>query len=198
MDRATAGWRRQLRIDLLARRKIVPMEARRHAADIISHKLTQILDVVAPAVVGIYWPINHEINLLPWARSLAQSDTVTLCLPVVVQSGAPLEYWRWTPETPMRPAVWNIPCPVEQCVVTPDLVLAPVVGFDPARYRLGYGGGYFDRTLAAMQRRSIAIGVGYDYAALDTIRPQPHDIPMDAILTEQRSLLPAAWGLPTT
>ncbi len=192
MDKDLTAWRRQLRADLVARRQAVPPEQRRQVAEIIGGKLTRLIAKLDRRVIGIYWPIRHEINLLPWTRALAQSGDTTLCLPVVVQPEAPLEYWRWTPETAMHPGFWNIPVPVERNPIIPDLVLAPLVGFDVQRYRLGNGGGYFDRTLAAAHPRPIAIGVGYDFAALETIRPQPHDIPMDAVLTEQRDLLPEA------
>ena len=194
MDAAIAAWRRQLRSELIARRQTVPLEQRRHAAEVIGDRLTRLRAALNRSVIGFYWPIRHEINLLPWARALAQSGDVTLCLPVVVQPGAPLEYWRWTPETVMQPGFWNIPVPAERSAIAPEVVLAPLVGFDAARYRLGYGGGYFDRTLAAARPRPIAIGVGYDFAALETIDPQPHDIPMDAVVTEQRTMLPEAWG----
>src|ERR1039458_4208531 len=142
MDRAVAAWRRQLRADLIARRQTLPLDVRRHAAEIIGDRLTRLRVALGRSVVGFYWPIRHEINLLPWARALAQSDDVALCLRVVVEPGAPLEYWRWTPEAAMRPGFWNIPVPAERRMVAPDLVLAPLVGFDAARYRLGYGGGY--------------------------------------------------------
>ncbi len=199
MDRTVAAWRRQLRADLIARRQTIPLDVRRHAAEVIGERLTGLLATLGRSGVGLrlgfYWPIRHEINLLPWARALAQANEATLCLPVVVQPESPLEYWRWTPDTAMQPGFWNIPVPVERHVVTPNIVLAPLVGYDAAHYRLGYGGGYFDRTLAAAQSRPIAIGVGYDYSALDTINPQPHDIPMDAVLTEQRAVLPSTWRL---
>ena len=195
MDRELAAWRRQLRTDLVARRQSVPPEERRQAAEIIGRKLTRLCAALNRSVIGFYWPIRHEIDLTPWARSMAQSGGATLCLPVVVEADAPLEYWRWTPETHMQPGFWNIPVPVERQVVTPDLVLAPLVGFDAQRYRLGNGGGYFDRTLAAARPRPISIGVGYEFGALETIKPQPHDIPMDAVLTEQRTMLADAWGM---
>ncbi|MEZ5592020.1 MAG: 5-formyltetrahydrofolate cyclo-ligase [Gammaproteobacteria bacterium] len=75
--------------------------------------------------------------------------------------------------------------PKKREVVEPDVLLVPLVGFDDKAYRLGYGGGYFDRTIAAMRQRPLAIGIGYELARLNTIYPQPHDIPMDAIVTEQ-------------
>ena len=80
---------------------------------------------------------------------------------------------------------WNIPVPPSDApAVTPDIVLAPLVGWDGAGYRLGYGGGYFDRTLASLSSRPFAIGIGFQSARLPTIHPQPHDIALDVILTE--------------
>ena len=199
MDRTVAAWRRQLRTDLIAQRQTIPLDVRRRAAEVIGERLTRLLATLGRSGVrlrfGFYWPIRHEINLLPWARALAQTNHATLCLPVVVRPGSPLEYWQWTPDTKMQPGFWNIPVPVDRHVVTPNVVLAPLVGYDAARYRLGYGGGYFDRTLAAAPSCPIAIGVGYDYSTLETINPQPHDIPMDAVLTEQRAMLPSTWRL---
>ncbi len=84
----------------------------------------------------------------------------------------------------MRAGFWNILTPERRDVLRPDLVLAPLVGFDRANYRLGYGGGYFDRTLAALDPRPFAVGVGFSLGRLETIDPQPHDIPMNAIITE--------------
>ena len=85
---------------------------------------------------------------------------------------------------PMARGIWNIPIPAERVVVEPTALLVPLVGFDREHYRLGYGGGYYDRTLGAKSPRPYAIGVGYESGRLATIHPQPHDIPMDAIVTE--------------
>jgi 5,10-methenyltetrahydrofolate synthetase len=74
--------------------------------------------------------------------------------------------------------------------VIPDIVIAPVVGFDPLCYRLGYGGGFFDRTLESFRRKVRIIGVGYAQSAIPTIYPQSHDIPMDAIITERETAHP--------
>lgn len=80
---------------------------------------------------------------------------------------------------------WNIPVPPAYAeVLTPDIALAPLVGWDRAGYRLGYGGGYFDRTLAILRPKPSVIGVGLQSAGLSTIVPQPHDIVMDWIVTE--------------
>ena len=152
----------------------------------IAGKLDRLCAGLTVATVGLYWPIKSELSLLPWGRALAQSRQVTLCLPVVVAKRAPLEYWRWAPGDAMQQGVWNIPIPARRDAVVPDLMLAPLVGFDRAGYRLGYGGGYFDRTLASLPRRPFVVGIGYALGALETIFPQPHDIPMNAIVTVQR------------
>jgi 5-formyltetrahydrofolate cyclo-ligase len=109
----------------------------------------------------------------------------TCALPVVISSQAPLVFRRWQRGAALTPGVWKIPVPAEGEDVVPDIVIAPLVGFDPDCYRLGHGGGFFDRTLASLARRPRIVGVGYARLALRTIYPQPHDIPMDVIVTEE-------------
>ncbi len=185
MDVALVAWRRGMRTKLLAHRRTVPPEMRRRAAQAVGEKLQQICAEIRPATIGIYWPIKDEIDPLVWARAQAEAGGLRLCLPVVVQPREPLEYWIWVPGERMNKGVWDIPQPPRRELATPDLVLAPLVGFDRAGYRLGYGGGYFDRTLKAMTPRPFAVGVGYAFGALETIHPQPHDVRMDRIVTEQ-------------
>jgi len=97
----------------------------------------------------------------------------------------PLTFRPWTPDCPMRAGVWDIPVPDTMETVEPSVLLMPCLGYDIEGYRLGHGGGYYDRTLAAMRPRPLAIGVGYSHAVLPTIWPQAHDIPMDAVVTEK-------------
>jgi 5-formyltetrahydrofolate cyclo-ligase len=84
----------------------------------------------------------------------------------------------------MQRGIWAIPIPADRLPVQPTVLLVPLLGFDERGYRLGYGGGYFDRTLAVARPRPLTIGVGYELGRLPTIYPQPHDIPMDAIVTD--------------
>ena len=107
-----------------------------------------------------------------------------IALPVVVDKKGPLEYRAWKPGEALIAGVWDIPIPERRDIVVPATVLAPLVGFDRACYRLGYGGGYFDRTLAALLPRPVAIGVGFAFQEIATIHPQDFDIPMDALVTE--------------
>jgi 5-formyltetrahydrofolate cyclo-ligase len=135
-------------------------------------------------VLSAYWPIKGEPDLRPLMANLHASG-VTIALPLVETRAAPLVFRQWTPETRMVRGDWNIPVPPPDApVVTPEIVLAPLVGWDEAGYRLGHGGGYFDRTLAALLPRPFAVGVGLQAARLATIFPQPHDIALNAILTE--------------
>ena len=180
-----ATWRRAKRTELLTQRHDMSQEDRKHAASIIASKLDRLCSGMTLTMVGLYWPIQQEPSLLPWGRALTGHRQIALCLPVVVAPKSPLEYWRWAPGGAMVPGFWNIPVPAQRDVVTPDLILAPLVGFDRDHYRLGYGGGYFDRTLAALPKLPLVVGVGYAFGALDTIFPQPHDIALDEIITDQ-------------
>ena len=149
-----------------------------------AHLLTA-LDINAYPVLGFYWPIRGELDLRGFARRHIEAGYAA-ALPVVVAKNAPVEFWQWQPSSAMQRGVWNIPVPAERRVVVPDALLIPLVGYDAAGYRLGYGGGYYDRTLGRADAAAVCIGVGYDESALATIHPQPHDIPMDWIVTERR------------
>lgn len=110
---------------------------------------------------------------------------VRVALPVVEEKAAPLVFRHWIPEMRMIRGDWNIPVPPPEAeVLVPEIVLAPLMGWDGEGYRLGYGGGYFDRMLAALDPRPFTIGIGLQAARIPTIYPQPHDIALDILLTE--------------
>ena len=140
-------------------------------------------------IVGAYWPLRGEPDLREWLERVASRGD-RYALPVVVERHAPLVFRTWRRSEKLERGVWNIPVPTAGEEVCPDVVIAPIVGYDRNAYRLGYGGGYFDRTLAVIPRRPMIIGVGYSQAAIATIYPQPHDIPMDKIVTEQELFIP--------
>jgi 5-formyltetrahydrofolate cyclo-ligase len=177
--------RKAKRKELIERRGMLSFHDRQRYAESLTAHLLATLDLQQYPVLGIYWPIRGELDLRDFARRHIEAGG-TAALPVVVQKNAPVEFWQWEPGTAMRRGLWNIPVPAERRAVVPDALLIPLVGYDAAGYRLGYGGGYYDRTLAALTPRPLCIGVGYDESALPTIHPQPHDIPMDAIVTERR------------
>lgn len=176
------AWRKEQRAQLIPARVAIPDVTR----DLLTKRIIASLEPIVMAVdgpVSFYWPFRGEPNLRPLMRRMVAAGR-SVALPVVVEKGQPLEFRPWTPGCEMVLGVWNIPIPDTRERVTPRLLLAPVVGFDPQRYRLGYGGGYFDRTLAALGSARTVIGVGYDGQAIATIHPLPHDIPMDRIVTE--------------
>jgi 5-formyltetrahydrofolate cyclo-ligase len=146
--------------------------------------LTTVLEKLSISTLGIYWPIQREIDVRPTADALRVSRGIQVGLPVVVEKGAPLEYWAWAMGDPMTRGFWNIPVPKNRNPVAPDVVVAPLVGFQDS-YRLGYGGGYFDRTLASRNPRPIAIGFGFEFSRLEGFVAQPHDVPMDVIVTDK-------------
>ncbi len=140
----------------------------------------------APGVFAIlagYWPIQGEWDPLPYLRRVIDAGGA-VALPVAKRPVAPLEFRLWTPDAPMTAGLWDIPHPTEGAVVVPSALLIPLVGFDGAGHRLGNGGGYYDRTLAALSPKPLAIGVGFELGRLGSISPQPHDRPMDVIVTE--------------
>lgn len=175
-------WRKAERERLIAARLAVTVGERIGHAERLAGELDAVVARVAPSTISLYWPFRGEPYLRPWMQS-AHEKGLRIALPVVVGKGQPLEFREWWPGAVLARGIWNIPYPAEGKPIVPDVVIAPLVGFDPADFRLGYGGGYFDRTLAAMTPSRIAIGVGHPSAALPTIYPQPHDIAMDWILT---------------
>lgn len=191
--RDVARWRKATRASLLEARKTRSVADHAEASGRIAAALRRVLqdrfDGARDRVVSLYWPIKGEPDLRPMMRELHGAG-VTIALPLVETRAAPLTFRRWTPDTKMLRGDWNIPVPPPDApVVTPQITLAPLVGWDGAGYRLGYGGGYFDRTLAALHPRPVVIGVGYGAARLKTIFPQPHDIAMDLIVTEDGVML---------
>ena len=180
---SVAAWRKEQRVRLLALRSSIPLAERRRYDAFVTQA---ILDEVKPArgsVVGFYWPMKGEFD----AREVIErwrADGCIAALPVVVRKLEPLEFREWWPEVATRPGVFNLPEPQSR-VVVPDIVLMPPVGFDQQCYRLGYGAGYFDRTLAALlPKKPLKIGVAREMSRIETIHPQPHDIAMDMVVTE--------------
>lgn len=184
---AVQSFRKARRAELLARRDALTMHDRRCYAESLTAHLRVTLDLTAYRVLGFYWPIRGEMDLRPLAHRHFEGGGI-VALPVVVAKNAPVEFWQWEPGAELRRGFWNIPVPAERRPVTPDALLVPLVGYDAMGYRLGYGGGYYDRTLASANPRPFCIGVGYDDTSLETIHPQPHDIAMHVIVTERRAL----------
>jgi 5-formyltetrahydrofolate cyclo-ligase len=177
------AWRRSERQRLLTRRSGVAPTERRQWGQQIERRLRVLLEERQGITLGVYWPFQAEFDPRPVIDWLIGEGSA-VALPAVVDKKGPLEYRAWRPGEPLVDGVWNIPTPQNRAIVMPQAVLAPLVGFDRDCYRLGYGGGYFDRTLAALSPRPLAIGVGFELSQIETIYPQPFDIPMDVVVTE--------------
>jgi 5-formyltetrahydrofolate cyclo-ligase len=182
-------WRKETRANLLQRRMKISAQDRADWSDRISLKLEAALlealvgSTQGKKLIGFYWPFRGEYDARPVLTRL-HSDGTRLALPVVVEKAQPLQFREWWPGISMTRGIWNIPIPASGEAVLPDVLVAPLVGFDLRNYRLGYGGGFYDRTIASLPIPPTIIGVGFELARLDTIYPQVHDIPMTIIITE--------------
>jgi 5-formyltetrahydrofolate cyclo-ligase len=178
------AWRKQTRETLIAQRLAVATHVRLARGQTAKQRLLEAVDFSAHPTLGIYWPMRGEMDVRDIARKHIETGGV-VGLPVVVERSAPVEFWKWQPGMKMRRGIWDIPIPAEREVLNPDVLVIPLVGFDAQGYRLGYGGGYYDRTIAAAPRRPFCVGLGFSEAHLPTIFPQPHDMPMDLIVTDR-------------
>ena len=184
MDEQTLkAWRTQLRAQLIARRLAANIEDRTLWNSAIDAHIEALLADVAGKTIAYCWPYQAEYD----ARSLILrflERGAEAALPVVVAPRQPMVFRQWTPEAKMLAGVYDIPIPVDSPEVVPDIALIALAGFDDAGYRLGYGAGFFDRTLAMIERRPMTVGVGFELARVPTIYPQWHDIPLDYVVTE--------------
>jgi 5-formyltetrahydrofolate cyclo-ligase len=177
------AWRKARRAELIAAREAFDPGERKAWSERIAQSLEAGFPVTRGVVVGFCWPHRSEFDARFVVRRWRDLGA-TAALPAVVEKAGPLQFRHWWPGAPMKPAVYDIPVPDGTEVLAPDIAIVPMNGFDGRGYRLGYGGGYFDRTLAALERRVIAVGVAYEALRLPTIHPQAHDIPMDFVVTE--------------
>jgi len=183
-DSTVAEWRKARRAALLAQREAVPEETRRALNETITAHLVAGFPELRGMIVGLYWPFRGEFDprfAIRHFRGLGGRAA----LPQVVEKRKPLRFLEWWPGVDLDTSgVYGLPVPIGTDAVTPNALLIPPIGFDAQGYRLGYGGGYFDRTLASLDPQPLKIGVGFEISRIETIRPQPHDIPMDFIVTE--------------
>jgi 5,10-methenyltetrahydrofolate synthetase len=183
MDGVIRTWRVRERARLKQQRMDLASAERALLTEAIGRNLDTGLERRTCRTLGLYWPIKGEFDLRHWAERFSSRKREDLALPVVVREHAPLEYWRWRPGDPMARGFWGIMVPERRELVIPDVVIAPLVGFC-GLYRLGHGGGYFDRTLADLRPKPLAVGIGIEAARVEGYIPQPHDIPMDIVVTE--------------
>ncbi|MDE2388439.1 MAG: 5-formyltetrahydrofolate cyclo-ligase [Betaproteobacteria bacterium] len=176
-------WKKNLRKQLIAARETIPAEHHRLWSQVITGFLKQGLPQPQDMIIGIYWPFRGEYDPRCTAGYFLQHGA-TLALPEVTGKNEPLCFREWSPDTPVKSGAYGIAVPLETRIVRLDAVIIPMVGFDRHGYRLGYGSGYFDRTLATYEHQPLTIGVAFELQRLDSIYPQAHDISMHYVITE--------------
>ncbi len=176
-------WRKEKRVELLEARQAVPSAVHLSISSRIVEELAQSFLGWLKGVTALYVSMCGEPDILPFAGYLLDAGA-TLALPIVSAPGRPLQFRKWKPGDAMVRGTYGIAYPAAEDAVQPDTLLVPLVGFDNDCYRLGYGGGYYDRTLSVLLPKPLTIGIGMELTRLPTIHPQPHDVPLDFIVTE--------------
>jgi 5,10-methenyltetrahydrofolate synthetase len=137
------------------------------------------------STIGAYWPIKGEFDALPALYRWSESDpNRRIGLPVIDRETKQLRFHTWYPGCPMEDDAYGIPKPKDTEAFEPQLLLVPCVGYGDNGLRLGYGGGFYDRTLAELTPRPFTAGIGYAHGYLPWMTPEPHDVPLDAMITE--------------
>ena len=177
-------WRKSQRQRLISARVALAPDSVESFRKSIDASIARAFPGLARGVLAFCWPIHNEYDSRHLVKTLREQGALT-ALPVVVAPKQPLAFREWHPGVQLANGPLDIPYPVGSREVVPDAVLLPMNGWDAQGYRLGYGGGFFDRTLASLQRKPVVIGVTYELARLETIHPQSWDIPMDYVVTER-------------
>ncbi len=148
-------------------------------------------------VIGAYWPIKGEFDPLPalhrWKEDgelVEQPQLRRIGLPVVDKVHKTMVFHAWYPGCRMEEDAYGIPKPKDTEVIVPTLLFISCVGYGLGGYRLGYGGGFYDRTLATLEPRPFTVGLGFTHGFLPDVEPQDHDVAMDAILNENGAVWP--------
>jgi len=178
------SWRRTERQRLIAARELLDAGTLEQYRQRIDAHLARSFPGLASAKLAFCWPIKGEYDARHLVRTLRERGALT-ALPVIVAPRQPLVFREWHPGVEMATGPLDIAYPANSPELVPEAVLLPMNGWDAAGCRLGYGGGFFDRTLANFPRRPAVIGVSYEMARMETIHPQSWDIPVDWVVTER-------------
>jgi 5,10-methenyltetrahydrofolate synthetase len=179
------AWRKAERKRLIERRLAAPPADHARWSAALEARLLAALPFGAGWVVGLCWPYQGEFDARPLAAQL-RSRGARLALPVVVAKGQPLEFREWWPGVAMAVGAYELPVPADTGRLVPDALLVPPVGIGASGDRLGYGGGFFDRTLAALEPTPITVAHAFELSRIPTTHPQWHDVLMDFVATEAR------------
>jgi 5-formyltetrahydrofolate cyclo-ligase len=166
----------------VARRRIFDSGLDSAACD---NLLSLLADAPPTSIVSAYMPIRTEISPLPVMAALVARG-LKVCVPVIRSAGQPLVFSLWTPEAEMVEGPFGARIPAVEELLTPDILITPLLAYDARGYRLGYGGGFYDRTFEALKAQGHAIGIGFAYSAqeLAEVPTEPTDQRLDVIVTE--------------
>jgi 5,10-methenyltetrahydrofolate synthetase len=181
--RDVSRFRKSERSRLYKKRRELTSPERTEKTAALIDRLRLVLESIDFQTISLYWPIRGEPDLRPLMGELCKAGR-TVLLPVVVQKQSPLTFRPWQPGCKMVRGSWNIPVPEEGPSLLPEVVIAPLVGVDADFYRLGNGGGYYDRTLAALPVKPFTVGAGFSFCRIPSIFPMPWDVPMNKIVLD--------------
>ncbi len=176
-------WKKEQRTRLRSLRENLDPAFKADADAQIARAIENAFPDLTSRSIAFYWPMLGEPDLRNAVTIWCRAGT-SASLPETMR-GSPLTFRPWTPGCAMRAGIWDIPVPDTVQEAHPEILLIPCLGFDGADFRLGFGGGFYDRTLAARSPKPVAVGVGYSACQIPSIRPEAHDIPMDMIVTER-------------
>lgn len=185
-DEASTSFRRTLRQQLIERRLSLSADECALLSAKVCQQVQNNFPQLAGLRVGFCWPVKNEPDLRPLIMSWIEAGQAGFAalLPVVLEAKAALAFRKWTPGARLIDDRYGIPTPADGKFLVPQALLLPVNAFDAAGYRIGYGGGFFDRTLAALKPAPLSIGIGFELARVDSVRPEAHDVRLDAMVSE--------------
>lgn len=185
VDEAIDAAKVALRKQAHALRAALAPDLRADAARAIAGHFFDHIDFAPEDVVAGYWSIRDELDCQPILIRLMDMGQ-SVVLPVVTGADAPLDLRLWRADAPLYEAGFGTLAPSDLAPrAAPDLVLVPLLGFDASGTRLGYGGGYYDRTIAALARKPFLVGLAFAAQELPAIPRETHDVPLDAVVTEE-------------
>lgn len=194
-DESKAAQKKALRKVLLEQRLNLPDRLQR--AELLQRVMRIWLVGRTDAVIGAYWPIKGEFDPLPalhrWKEDgelIDQPQPRRIGLPVVNREHKTMTFHAWYPGCPMEEDAYGIPKPKDTELIVPTLLFVPCVGYGPGGYRLGYGGGFYDRMLGSLSPKPFTVGLGFGTGFVDDLEPEPHDVPLDAILNDHGVVWP--------
>lgn len=189
-DDALAAAKSALRVTVLARRAAIPTDRAAAAADAVALRMTELVGRWPVGRISAFRSFGDEIGTGPLLTALERAG-YRIGLPVVVGRGKPLVFRRWRPGDPMGAGPYGIEQPLATAPeIEPDILVVPMAAFDRTGYRIGYGGGFYDRSIAGLRAKKpvVAIGLAYDEQEVERVPRGPHDARLDHLVTPTRTL----------